>query len=66
MADLCRQATRLLAVGAGSSVHRLDQPFQRVVRDIGLACTHVGFDTDAADELHGRSLLGPPPNTMIL
>lgn len=63
--DLCRQATRLLADGAGSSVHKLDHPLQRIVRDVSVACTHVGFDVDVSEELYGRSLLGLPPNTML-
>jgi 3-hydroxy-9,10-secoandrosta-1,3,5(10)-triene-9,17-dione monooxygenase len=51
--------------GAGSSVHHLDQPFQRMVRDIGTMVSHVAFDADASNELHGRLLLGMLPNSSI-
>lgn len=61
----CRDAVLLLAEGAGSSVHRLSEPFQRHVRDIGVMASHVGFDVDQAYELHGRSLLGLEPKTMM-
>jgi 3-hydroxy-9,10-secoandrosta-1,3,5(10)-triene-9,17-dione monooxygenase len=62
---LCRDAAALMTEGAGSSVHRLDQPFQRVVRDINTMSSHVAFDPDACNEIHGRLLLGLPPNSMI-
>jgi 3-hydroxy-9,10-secoandrosta-1,3,5(10)-triene-9,17-dione monooxygenase len=62
---LCRDAAALMTEGAGSSVHHLDQPFQRMVRDIGTMASHVAFDTDASNELHGRLLLGMSPNSTI-
>ncbi|MFK0335178.1 hypothetical protein ACIQUB_29120 [Rhizobium sp. NPDC090275] len=65
-AELCLEAARMIADGAGSSVFRSDHPFQRLFRDIQVMCSHVGFDSDAVAELHGRVLLGMPPNTMIL
>jgi 3-hydroxy-9,10-secoandrosta-1,3,5(10)-triene-9,17-dione monooxygenase len=64
-AKLCRDAAALMTEGAGSSVHHLDQPFQRMVRDIGTMTSHVGFDADASNELHGRLLLGMSPNSFI-
>jgi len=65
-AQLCRDAARLIADGAGSSIYRSDHPFQRLFRDIQVMSSHVAFDTDAVGEVHGRVLLGMPPNTMIL
>lgn len=62
---LCRQAALHLAEGAGSGVHMLDQPFQRIVRDINMMASHFGFDVDTAYELHGRALLGLPPNSPL-
>lgn len=62
---LCRDAAALLSEGAGSSVHRLEQPFQRMVRDLNIMSSHVGFDPDACNELHGRAILGLPPNSFI-
>ncbi len=63
--SLCRKAVLHLAEGAGSSVHMLDEPFQRAVRDICLMSSHVGFDVDAVYELHGRALVGLPPNSLM-
>ncbi len=60
---LCRKAALHLAEGAGSGAHMLDQPFQRHVRDINMMASHFGFDVDIAHELHGRALLGLPPNS---
>ncbi len=62
---LCRDAAALMMEGAGSSVHHLDQPFQRIVRDLGTMASHVAFDADASNELHGRLLLGMSPNSSI-
>lgn len=64
-AGLCRQAALHLAEGAGSGAHMLDQPFQRIVRDINVMASHFGFDVDIAYELHGRALLGLPPNSPL-
>ena len=63
--SLCRDAASLLAEGAGSGVHMLDHAFQRNMRDIVVVSTHVVFDVDLAYELHGRALLGLPPNSML-
>ena len=63
---LCRKAALHLAEGAGSSVHMLDQPFQRAVRDINVIASHFGFDVDVAYELHGRALLGLPLNSALI
>lgn len=62
---LCRKAALHLAEGAGSTAHMLDQPFQRCVRDINVMASHFGFDVDIAYELHGRALLGLPPNSPL-
>jgi alkylation response protein AidB-like acyl-CoA dehydrogenase len=62
---LCRDAAGIMTEGAGSNAHRLDQPFQRMVRDINTMSSHVAFDLDACDELHGRVLLGMPPNSTV-
>lgn len=62
---LCRDAAALVSEGAGSSVHRLDHPFQRMVRDINIMSSHLGFDPDACHELHGRLLLGMSPNSFV-
>jgi alkylation response protein AidB-like acyl-CoA dehydrogenase len=64
--SICREAVALLAESAGSSAQMLDQPFQRSVRDLNVLSSHVVFDVDTANELHGRSLVGLPPNSMLI
>ncbi len=64
--SLCRDAVALLAEAAGSGAQMLDQPFQRAVRDLAVISTHVAFDVDTAYELHGRALIGLPPNSMLV
>ncbi len=61
----CRDAALHLSEGAGSGVHMLDHPFQRAVRDINVVASHVAFDVDTAFELHGRALIGLPPNSAL-
>lgn len=63
--DLCREAVRLVVEGAGSSAHMTDNPLQRALRDINVMASHVIYDMDAATELHGRAMIGLPPNTPI-
>jgi len=55
----------VLTEGAGTSVHALDQPFQRAMRDLIVISTHIVFDIDTAYEQHGRGMLGLPPNTPL-
>jgi len=64
--SLCREAVAGLAEAAGSSAQMLDQPFQRAVRDLAVISTHVVFDVDTAYELHGRALIGLPPNSTLV
>jgi alkylation response protein AidB-like acyl-CoA dehydrogenase len=64
-ASLCRKASLDLMEGAGSSVHMLDQPLQRFVRDIGIMSAHQAYDVDVAYELHGRALVGLQPNSFL-
>lgn len=63
--SLCREAVSHLAESAGSAVHMLDQPFQRALRDLSVLSTHVVFDLDTAMELHGRAIVGLPPNAVL-
>lgn len=63
---LCRQAILLLCEAGGSSVHRLDNPLQRMLRDVNVISTHIVFDEDVAFELRGRDMLGLPPNSLLV
>lgn len=64
--SICREAVAVLGEAAGSSAQMLDQPFQRSVRDLNALSSHVVFDIDTANELHGRSLIGLPPNSLLV
>lgn len=63
--SLCRDAAMTLAEGAGSGAHMFDNPFQRNLRDLLVISSHVVFDLDLANELHGRALIGLGPNSML-
>ncbi|MDP9013200.1 MAG: acyl-CoA dehydrogenase, partial [Pseudomonadota bacterium] len=62
---LCREAISIICEAAGSSLHFLNNPLQRAKRDVDVLSSHVVYDADIANELHGRSLLGMPPNTTL-
>ena len=60
---MARDAIRLLVDNAGSSVHMLSDPLQRLARDANVACGHLIQDFESLAEQHGRSMLGMPPVT---
>jgi alkylation response protein AidB-like acyl-CoA dehydrogenase len=62
---LCREAVTILCDSAGSSLHFLTNPMQRCKRDLDVMSSHIVYDFDIATELHGRSLLGLPPNNSM-
>lgn len=62
---LARDAIRLLVDNAGSSVHMLSDPMQRLARDANVACGHLIQDYETLAEQHGRSMLGLPPQTFF-
>lgn len=64
-AQLSRDAVQLVSQSTGTSIHYLDNPLQRIVRDMTVMTSHIIFDEDVVMEQHGRGLLGLPPNTMI-
>lgn len=65
IASLCRQAVTLLIQGSGASAHMMDSPLQRCFRDLNMASAHVVFDDDPSMELHGKMLVGRPPNVIL-
>ena len=65
-AMLCREAVRTMVDAGGSSLHLLDNPLQRAARDITVASAHVIHDRLMTSELHGRVLLGLPPQTFLI
>jgi len=62
---ICREAVQVATASAGSSLHFLDNPLQRIMRDINVQATHYAFDQDSAEEQYGRWLVGLPPNTPL-
>ncbi|OBF29442.1 acyl-CoA dehydrogenase [Mycobacterium sp. ACS1612] len=47
-----------LLEASGASVHFLDNPLQRIKRDVDVICGHVIFDYDTSRELSGALTLG--------
>lgn len=63
--ELCRAAIRQVCEAGGARSHFLDNPLQRALRDINVMSSHVAYDLDTATELHGRAMLGLPPNSAL-
>lgn len=62
-AEMCREAISQVSVTAGSSLHMLDNPIQRMARDVAVISTHIVLDIDTALEQYGRNLLGLDPTS---
>ncbi|MFC3713020.1 acyl-CoA dehydrogenase family protein [Sphingoaurantiacus capsulatus] len=62
----CVEAVRTCCEAVGSSVHSLSNPLQRMLRDVQVMQSHIVYDQDVATELHGRALVGLPPNSALL
>ena len=65
MVRQCRDIVRDVMEASGASAHRLENPLQRLHRDIHTLSCHTVFDLDVGGELYGRLLLGLPPNAPI-
>ena len=50
---------------SGASAQFLDNPLQRIQRDINTVRCHTVFDQDVGGELYGRLLLGLEPNAPV-
>ncbi|HAL41331.1 MAG TPA: hypothetical protein DCP57_02720 [Gammaproteobacteria bacterium] len=56
---------RNVVEASGASAHFLDNPLQRMQRDLNTLSCHTVFDLDLASEIYGRLLLGLPANAPI-
>jgi alkylation response protein AidB-like acyl-CoA dehydrogenase len=54
-----------LSSASGASAHRLENPLQRALRDLGTAACHVVFDLNAQLKNHGRVKLGLEPSARL-
>lgn len=60
-----RDLVRDVVEACGASAHFLDNPLQRMQRDLNTLSCHTVFDLDLASEIYGRLLLGLPANAPI-
>jgi len=60
-----RNVVRDVVEACGASAHFLDNPLQRILRDLNTASCHTVFDLDVSTEVYGRLLVGLPPNAPI-
>ncbi len=58
----CKALVGDVVDGCGASAHFLDNPLQRIQRDINTARCHTVFDLDISREQYGRLLVGLPAN----
>jgi alkylation response protein AidB-like acyl-CoA dehydrogenase len=63
---LCREAVLICCEASGTSIHYLDNPMQRYLRDIMVMTSHVILDMDVTMEQHGRALLGLDPTSALV
>ncbi|MCP2256019.1 Acyl-CoA dehydrogenase [Prauserella aidingensis] len=63
--ELCREAVSSLVLASGASVHALDCPMQRYLRDIHVISNHGLYDADLVYEQRGRILLGFEPSDIF-
>jgi alkylation response protein AidB-like acyl-CoA dehydrogenase len=57
-----RDIVRDVVEASGAHAHFLDNPLQRIQRDLHTAVCHTVFDLDVSAEQYGRLLLGLEPN----
>jgi len=57
-----RDIARDVVEESGAHAHFLDNPLQRILRDLNTASCHTVFDLDVSAEQYGRLLLGLAPN----
>lgn len=61
----CLEAVRICCDSSGSGIYALDNPMQRILRDIEVMASHIVYDMDVSTELHGRSMVGLAPNSLL-
>jgi alkylation response protein AidB-like acyl-CoA dehydrogenase len=62
-ANLAHESATVALRGAGTSVHALAQPFQRLMRDINVSSSHAVSEFDEVGEQYGRCLFGLEPTS---
>lgn len=60
-----RNLVRDVVEACGASAHFLDNPLQRILRDLNTASCHTVFDLDVSTENYGRLLVGLEPNAPV-
>ncbi|WP_374281402.1 acyl-CoA dehydrogenase family protein [Novosphingobium sp.] len=60
VSKLCRDTVNAMMASAGASSYHLDQPLQRIWRDLNTVCSHAFWDWDVSREAAGRQRLGLP------
>jgi len=63
---MCREAIITICEASGAGAHFVDNPIQRALRDVNVMSSHVVYDLDGALELHGRAMIGLPPNSPVV
>ncbi|MNE14250.1 p-hydroxyphenylacetate 3-hydroxylase, oxygenase component [compost metagenome] len=61
----CLEAVRTCCDSSGSGIYAMDNPMQRILRDIEVMASHIVYDMDVSTELHGRSMVGLAPNSLL-
>lgn len=60
-----RNVVRDVVEACGASAHFLENPLQRILRDLNTGSCHTVFDLDVSTENYGRLLVGLAPNAPV-
>lgn len=63
---LCARSIDRVVSASGARAQFRSSPLQRLQRDIQTLRGHIVFDFDATAEMYGRTLLGLPPNQVLV
>ena len=61
----CRDIVRDVVEASGAHAHFLDNPLQRMLRDVHTMSCHTVFDGDIGNEQFGRLQLGLPTTVPV-
>jgi 3-hydroxy-9,10-secoandrosta-1,3,5(10)-triene-9,17-dione monooxygenase len=61
----CRDVVRDIVEASGAHAHFLDNPLQRMLRDVHTLSCHTVFDLDISAEQYGRTLVDLPVNMPV-
>ena len=66
VSKLCRDTVNAMMAASGASSFHVDQPMQRIWRDLNTVASHAFWDWDVSREQVGRQHFGLPPTNPLV